>query len=182
MKYTKEQKLKWAEDFNAGRRIETPPGVSRQCLMNQIREWARSLREGGPESLGRKPARKFSLGEKLAAVKRLSEGGASLREIAKEVGCSAPTISIWAKSYREKGAFGLQSPEKGPIVVMAKGKTQVSLSEREELELLRKRNAYLETENAYLKKLDALVRERELGLSKARKRRRSTSSGRRDSD
>ena len=65
---------------------------------------------------------------------------------------------------------------------MAKGKTQVSLSEREELELPRKRNAYLETENAYLKKLDALVRERELGLSKARKRRRSTSSGRRDSD
>ena len=46
---------------------------------------------------------------------------------------------------------------------MTKGKnenTRLSNDEREELIRLRKEKEYLEMENAYLKKLDALVKER----------------------
>ena len=43
-------------------------------------------------------------------------------------------------------------------------------SDAEELALLRERNRFLEIENAYLKKLDALVSEREAAEAKAKRR------------
>jgi hypothetical protein len=48
-------------------------------------------------------------------------------------------------------------------------KTKLSISEQEELKLLRERNEYLEMENEYLKKLDALVSKREAAEAKAKK-------------
>jgi hypothetical protein len=55
MKYTKEQKLKWAKDFNAGKRIETPLGVSRvyqlfcpgQWPFADLGSWADAFASGG---------------------------------------------------------------------------------------------------------------------------------------
>jgi hypothetical protein len=48
-------------------------------------------------------------------------------------------------------------------------KTKLSISEHEELKLLRERNEYLEMENEYLKKLDALVSKREAAEARAKK-------------
>lgn len=48
-------------------------------------------------------------------------------------------------------------------------KTKLSISEQEELKLLRERNEYLEMENEYLKKLDALVSKREAAEAKVKK-------------
>ena len=48
-------------------------------------------------------------------------------------------------------------------------KTKLSVSEKEELKLLRERNEYLEMENEYLKKLDALVSKREAAEARAKK-------------
>ena len=48
-------------------------------------------------------------------------------------------------------------------------KTKLSISEQEELKLLRERNEYLEMENEFLKKLDALVSKREAAKAKAKK-------------
>ena len=45
-----------------------------------------------------------------------------------------------------------------------KKKRQLTESELDELEMLRKRNEYLEAENALLKKVKALVEEREARL------------------
>ena len=49
-------------------------------------------------------------------------------------------------------------------------KASAPVSESEELRLLRERNEYLEMENEYLKKLDALVSKREAAEAKAKKR------------
>mgnify|MGYP002514394576 CR=1 FL=1 len=48
-------------------------------------------------------------------------------------------------------------------------KSKLSISEQEELKLLRERNEYLEMENEYLKKLDALVSKREAAEARAKK-------------
>ena len=47
--------------------------------------------------------------------------------------------------------------------------SKLSVSEQEELKLLRERNEYLEMENEYLKKLDALVSKREAAEARAKK-------------
>ena len=48
-------------------------------------------------------------------------------------------------------------------------KLKLSVSEQEELKLLRERNEYLEMENEYLKKLDTLVSKREAAEAKVKK-------------
>ena len=71
------------------------------------------------------------------------------------------TLRRWMKLYKEHGAAGLQrrNSDKG----MQK-KRQRTEAEMDELEILRKRNEYLEAENALLKKVKALVEEREARL------------------
>ncbi len=64
----------------------------------------------------------------------------------------------WRKSYMENGPEGLISKK----IQMAKKKR--TKEELDELEMLRKRNEYLEAENALLKKVRALVEEREARL------------------
>ena len=49
-----------------------------------------------------------------------------------------------------------------------KKRSKLSISEQEELKLLRERNEYLEMENEYLKKLDALVSKREAAEAKGK--------------
>ena len=50
-----------------------------------------------------------------------------------------------------------------------KDSTKLTKSEKEELILLREKAKYLEMENEYLKKLDALVTKREAAEAKAKK-------------
>ena len=49
-----------------------------------------------------------------------------------------------------------------------KKRSKLSISEQEELKLLRERNEYLEMEKEYLKKLDALVSKREAAEAKGK--------------
>lgn len=64
---------------------------------------------------------------------------------------------------------GLQCKKGRPTKqLVMKKKTKLSISEQEELKLLRERNEYLEMENEYLKKLDALVSKREAAEAKAK--------------
>ena len=68
---------------------------------------------------------------------------------------------MWVKAYHQFGESGLA--RKGTSNGMKK-KRQRTEAELDELEMLRKRNEYLEAENALLKKVKALVEEREARL------------------
>lgn len=63
------------------------------------------------------------------------------------------------KAYRSKGEEGIATKRD-----MARKKHQTSKEYLDELEELRRRNEYLEAENALLKKVKALVEERESRL------------------
>ncbi|MGP4828363.1 helix-turn-helix domain-containing protein, partial [Psychrobacter sp. T6-4] len=80
-------------------------------------------------------------------------------ETALKFNISSPSlISHWYKAYRLHGMSGLTSKYKGSTMappITDKPDDEKTLAE------LKRENEYLRAENAYLKKLDARLRERE---------------------
>lgn len=60
--------------------------------------------------------------------------------------------------------------------------TKLTLSEKEELKLLRQRNEYLEAENVYLKKVKTLAIEKMASSAKTKKQKPSKNSLKKDTD
>ena len=94
-------------------------------------------------------------------VLTIKEKGLSLQRAAAIYGIPGQTLGRWAQAYEQSGLSGLS--RKGSKNTMKK-KRQRTESELDELEMLRRRNEYLEAENALLKKVKALVEEREARL------------------
>jgi transposase len=80
----------------------------------------------------------------------------SARETAIKFKASGTTIRQWEKKYKEKGIMGLEDKKKG-----RKPKTPKPKAPKTREEELLEENLYLRAENEYLKKLNALVAERE---------------------
>ena len=96
--------------------------------------------------------------------------GNSILSVAKNAHISKGQLYQWVRRYNEKGMDGLQCKKgRSNKQFVMKKKTKLSISEQEELKLLRERNEYLEMENEYLKKLDALVSKREAAEARAKK-------------
>ena len=99
--------------------------------------------------------------------------GHSIVSVAKNAHIDSGQLYQWVRRYNEKGIDGLQCkigrPTKQIVMKKKTKKTKLSISEQEELKLLRERNEYLEMENEYLKKLDALVSKREAAEARAKK-------------
>ncbi|MGW3472921.1 IS3 family transposase [Saccharopolyspora sp. NPDC000995] len=99
--------------------------------------------------------RSFSFEFKLDAVRRFL-GGEAAAELAAELGLSSPTLlKTWARTYRRDEEDGLRPKPKGrPPRASDSTPGQVG-----ELERLRRENARLQAEVAYLGKLRALQEE-----------------------
>ena len=110
--------------------------------------------------------KKYSADLKLEIINRVFQGESKTRLAAEYNLPGAGTIVLWMKKYEELGYNGLEGkqgiPRGRPKIMTKKEKKNTPLNneEREELIRLRKEKEYLEMENAYLKKLDALVKER----------------------
>ena len=103
----------------------------------------------------------LSLEKKLEIVREVEQKELSLPEVALKHLVIPTTLRRWVKAYHQSGWAGLvrKSSSNG-----MKKKRQRTKAEMDELEMLRKRNEYLEAENALLKKVRALVEEREARL------------------
>ncbi len=99
--------------------------------------------------------------KKIEIVKDILENGLSLSEASLKHDVQRYTIKRWIIAYQKSGESGLI--RRNASRNMAK-KRQRTEAEMDELEMLRKRNEYLEAENALLKKVKALVEEREARL------------------
>jgi transposase-like protein len=103
----------------------------------------------------------------LAAEKKeeillsIQEKGLSLQQAAVEYGISKQSLRCWRKAYKQSGLAGLSRSCSEKAMGKKRQRTEAEL---DELEVLRKRNEYLEAENALLKKVKALVEEREARL------------------
>ena len=115
---------------------------------------------------------KYSPEFKLSVIMDMRENRLSYSETARKYGLvknsmggAMETLHRWERIYLEEGAAGLMEERRGRKSTGRPRKQPLEKSVEEDLiaenQRLRERNEYLEAELAYLKKLDALVRERE---------------------
>ena len=174
MKYSWEFKLECVNKYKNGEyiNISGSPGFQHN-FMNHVRNWVATYDDLGIDGLKHSPTNKNWTPEKRFELVAKVLAGHSIRSVAKNAHIDSGQLIQWVRRYNEKGMDGLQCKKGRPTkqLVMKKKtkKTKLSISEQEELKLLRERNEYLEMENEYLKKLDALVSKREAAETKAKK-------------
>ena len=174
MKYSWKYKFECVNKHKNGEHITFLGSPNqRRHFMNHVREWIKNYNDLGIDGLKHSstnkdwtPENRFELVAKVLA-------GNSIASVAKNAHINNGQLYQWVRRYNEKGMDGLQCKKGRPTkqIVMKKKtkKSKLSVSEQEELKLLRERNEYLEMENEYLKKLDALVSKREAAEARAKK-------------
>ena len=174
MKYSWEFKLECVNKYKNGEYIVLPRALmNRRTFMNHVRDWVSIYDELGVDGLKHSSTNKDWTPEKRFELVAKVLSGHSVASVAKNAHIDSGQLYQWVRRYNEKGMDGLQCKKGRPTkqLVMKKQtkKTKLSISEQEELKLLRERNEYLEMENEYLKKLDALVSKREAAEARAKK-------------
>ena len=101
----------------------------------------------------------LSAKEKHACLLEVNNKELSLSQASLKHDIPYKTLRNWYNAYLRDGMQGLERKNKS----MAKKKAYTP-EQLDELEMLRRRNEYLEAENALLKKVKALVEEREARL------------------
>ena len=114
---------------------------------------------------------KYSPEFKIAVIMDMRENHLSYRETARKYSIGSnesqgkDRLRGWERIYLEEGAAGFMTERRGRKSTGRPRKQPLEKSVEEDLiaenQRLRERNEYLEAELEYLKKLDALVRERE---------------------
>lgn len=175
MKYLWEFKLECVNKYKTGEYIATPGKTKDQhdAFIKQVKLWVKNYDDLGVDGLKHSSTNKDWTPEKRFELVAKVLAGNSIQSVAKNAHINPGQLYQWVRRYNEKGIDGLQCKKGRPIkqLVMKKKtkKTKLSISEQEELKLLRERNEYLEMENEYLKKLDALVSKREAAEARAKK-------------
>jgi transposase-like protein len=134
---------------------------------NTIERIERQYREHGIESFKEKGNNsKYPVDFKMDIIKRVLVGE-SITGIASELCVNAGMIYSWVKRYKELGYNGLIEKKKGrPPKMKPKSKeikiNNTSMDEKDKkIKELEERNAQLEMENDLLKKVRALVQQRQ---------------------
>lgn len=118
-----------------------------------VRHWVECYRQHGEASLHPKRIR-YDMAFKLQVLEQVRRSGLSRRQVAAQfdIRCTS-TIGRWERQYN-KGCLSPPLPPRRRPGMPAKSVDDVRTREQLLEEL-----AYLRAENAYLKKLDALIRE-----------------------
>ena len=167
MKYTFEQKLD-------GRTTIYPDSCTtagaRKEFRNHLAFWVARFREGGEDALRHGKGRKFTAGQKLAAIRPVLNGEASLAAQSRAWGIHAGTLCTWIRRYGEKGTQGLECSRRRPkdMEQQAKDRRRKAAEAGEEsVDALKARIEALEhavllqkAELEYRKKLHALAETR----------------------
>ncbi|CAI2045479.1 Transposase [Serratia fonticola] len=155
LKFKQEVAEKYLEDELSLKSVARMYNIS-PCT---VRKWAYAYREHGIDILTGKKGR-YSADFKLTVVKEVVDDCFSVRETAIKYGIPAfGTVCTWLEKYRKYGenAFIQKNKKSIPVpdknVIPASPLLALTENEREELEQLR-------VENAYLKKLKALVQQK----------------------
>ena len=153
-KLNEEERLAAIEAVEAGESIEQVAKlyqIHESVLMTNVKRY----REYGEEGF-HTHAYNWTAEQKYQVLKYKQENQLSLRETGIKFRVSISTIYQWEKRYLEKGIKGLKNKKKG-----RKSRTPKPKPPKTREEELLDRIQDLEMENEYLKKLDALVAERE---------------------
>jgi transposase len=153
-KYSREEKIAAIEAVKAGESI-AQVAKQKQISKSQLGLLVRIYSEHGEKVLHRQAYNKTP-DQKYKILKYMHDNQLSFTETGVLSGIRPGTIWEWEKRYLENGIEGLEDKKKG-------GKTRVQKPKppKTRLEELEEENLNLRIENEYLKKLNALVAERE---------------------
>jgi transposase len=154
-RFSAQDRLVAVKAIEAGESISDVAGRNR--MSRDVIEWYwRLYQEHGEEGL-RSHTYGWTAEQKRQVLWYMHENNLSCKETAIQFGISGScTIYQWEQRYLENGIEGLENKKKG-----RKPKTPKPKPPKTREEELLDRILYLEAENAYLKKLNALVAERE---------------------
>lgn len=162
MKYTKEFKLDCVMKHKKGIHIKAPPGIKRRTFLSQVRRWGYIYDSLGEVGLDHnRPT--IPVEDRIELFGRI-ENGESYNSVASSAGIQSELLNKWHKIYRQEGIEGLQSLKRGRPKMRKKPIIQKPLDQmtpEEKVKYYEERLEYLEAENAYLKKLKALVEQRQ---------------------
>ena len=127
-----------------------------------VLKWVKQYQSGGIDAIKPKTSKaKYSSEFKLKVLSTMLEQGLSQSQTALTFNISSPAlISHWHKAYRLHGLSGLTTKPKGRVA-MSKPFITDKPDDEKTLAELKRENEYLRAEVAYLKKLDALLKEKE---------------------
>ena len=128
------------------------------------------IKKHGYDILRNGKNRYYSKEFKLQTINRVLVNFESVRQVAIDIGLASDEIlHNWLSKFKENG-YNVVVKKKGrkPKSMTKPKKNDKELSEKEKIKKLEEENLYLKAENEYLKKLRALVQERELKEKKVR--------------
>lgn len=133
-----------------------------------IRMWVKHYENEGISGLCIKN-KSYSGEFRVSVVEYMREHNLSLVETAIHFSLPDHTrVRAWNKLYDEKGPQYLLVEHRGRIKMKSKKEKKIQKSSNSTEKELLKKIEYLETENAYLKKLNALIQEKEKSKKKTK--------------
>ena len=154
-KLTREDKI---EIYERNKNGETIASLAKAFNVNKIvlHYLIRLIRKHGYDVLGNGKNRLYSKEFKLQTINRILVNNESINSVAIDVGlASSGLLHNWLSKFKENG-YNVIEKKKG------KKNNNKALSEKDKIKQLEDEILYLKAENEYLKKLRALVQEREL--------------------
>lgn len=161
-KYSNEFKLKLVQEYLKGdkggfRQIAKEYGVDDSVL----KQWVRLYEANGTEGL-MKATRTYDGKTKIHIVEYMHKNSLSIRQTAALFGVSShPTVAKWERIYYEEGKEALLEERRGRKRMSTKNLEKTKKNNINENEDLLAELQRLRMENEYLKKLNALIQERE---------------------
>ena len=175
-KHSLEERLLAVQKCLEGR---APNSVAKEMGLprNDLREWLEYYQRDGVSGLQDRPMKRTNFVEKCEIICEYAEKGVPLHVVSVKYGVSQTAISKWLRIYRAGGYDALRDvrpigrPKKLNALRKIKSQSRPKKMGRPkkqdpqtELERLRYENEYLRAENALLKKVKALMDEREKRL------------------
>ena len=167
MKYTRQFKFECVENYKKGITTPVPKHlmITQRKFNDNVRSWVRLFDLHGIDGLKHNISNRIWRAEEKYDLIAKVMAGNSINSIALESGINPGELYLWLNKYKQNGYDGLKCLRKGrpkneesSMVINNDNKSkELSKREREELIALKRRNEYLEAENAYLKKIEALA-------------------------
>ena len=159
-KYSNEFKLEVVKYYLEGHHSRA--GTARKFGMpssTPLKEWIKKYQEHGPEGLIKQQKSSYSGEFKQNVVEYMHDNHLSATQTAIHFRLQTPIVLKWERIYYEEGPQGLYKERRGRNKNMSSKTRKKKLSKEVEEDLIAE-NQRLRMENAYLKKLQALVQER----------------------
>ena len=162
-KLTREDKI---EIYERRKKGETISSLANSFYLSKstIEYLIALIKKHGYDILRNGKNRIYSKNFKLQTINRILINHESINFVALDIGLVSPGIlHNWLSKFKKNG-YNVVEKKKGrkPKSMTKLKKNDKTLSEKEKIKQLEEENLYLKAENEYLKKLRALVQEREL--------------------